>query len=415
MEALKKLEEVQRMVSFVTSSGFASDDPDSDGFLAHFLLFLVQTSGMLDMEKRCLLISENLSKISPAFLEEARVCITAEDSQQNFTMCPNLQLHPDNKRDIFPLRTNEKDMAMIRLDSMQRANSTLEDFCRSYFMFHGMDVNEQQTLFRFLPVLSFTESYIYQLDSFNEEILCSLMECSSLEKGPDFVDDKYRDVGNERLSNNIVDAFKTDPLRPLVVLLEHHGLLTDRLRTELNSGNEYWSLERKLCHALISKNEIPIEDVMRAIHLKSFDYRVLNLLLYQLREQPVNDLHMEFLSISEFLVEVSDDLYDYEDDVVENNFNIMRMFVRLYGASMAPSMLAKCISEAEEKYEHLLKALDPELSLKYMRRCEEATEEGGKVSGHKLGTWNMPPVIADEEAYRSLFLELKSNDSARLD
>eukprot|EP00268_Persea_americana_P045005 TRINITY_DN4567_c0_g1_i1.p1 TRINITY_DN4567_c0_g1~~TRINITY_DN4567_c0_g1_i1.p1 ORF type:complete len:309 (+),score=56.45 TRINITY_DN4567_c0_g1_i1:390-1316(+) len=308
MEALKKLEEVQRMVSFVTSSGFASDDPDSDGFLAHFLLFLVQTSGMLDMEKRCLLISENLSKISPAFLEEARVCITAEDSQQNFTMCPNLQLHPDNKRDIFPLRTNEKDMAMIRLDSMQRANSTLEDFCRSYFMFHGMDVNEQQTLFRFLPVLSFTESYIYQLDSFNEEILCSLMECSSLEKGPDFVDDKYRDVGNERLSNNIVDAFKTDPLRPLVVLLEHHGLLTDRLRTELNSGNEYWSLERKLCHALISKNEIPIEDVMRAIHLKSFDYRVLNLLLYQLREQPVNDLHMEFLSISEFLVEVSDDL-----------------------------------------------------------------------------------------------------------
>lgn len=35
-----------------------------------------------------------------------------------------------------------------------------------------------------------------QLDSFNEEILCSLMEYSSLEKGPDFVDDKYRDVSS---------------------------------------------------------------------------------------------------------------------------------------------------------------------------------------------------------------------------
>jgi hypothetical protein len=51
---------------------------------------------------------------------------------------------------------------------------------------------------------------------------------------------------------------------------------------------------------------------MREIHLKSFDYRVLNLLLYKLRGEEVNELHMDFLSISEFLVEVADDLFDYE-------------------------------------------------------------------------------------------------------
>lgn len=85
---------------------------------------------------------------------------------------------------------------------------------------------------------------------------------------------------------------------------------------------------------------------MRAIHLKSFDYRVLNLLLYKLRgeevssshhvpchflmrshipsvfglcfvfflletTEKVNELHMEFLSVSEFLVEVADDLYAF--------------------------------------------------------------------------------------------------------
>lgn len=33
--------------------------------------------------------------------------------------------------------------------------------------------------------------------------------------------------------------------------------------------------------------QIVVEDVMRAIHLKSFDYRVLNLLLYQLRGEKV--------------------------------------------------------------------------------------------------------------------------------
>lgn len=111
---------------------------------------------------------------------------------------------------------------------------------------------------------------------------------------------------------------------------------------------------------------------------------------------------MEFLSISELLVEVSDDLFDYEDDVVENNFNVLRMFVNYYGASAAPVMLARFISEAEEKYDQLFKALDPELSLKYQKRCEEATREGGKKCGPSLGTWHIPPVIADEAGYRKL-------------
>lgn len=87
--------------------------------------------------------------------------------------------------------------------------------------------------------------------------------------------------------------------------------------------------------------------------------------------------------------------------MLENNFNILRMFVRIYGPSRAPTMLAKSITEAEEKYEELLKTLDPELCMNYQKRCEEATKEGGKICGHSLGTWNMPVVIADEELYRS--------------
>lgn len=99
--------------------------------------------------------------------------------------------------------------------------------------------------------------------------------------------------------------------------------------------------------------------------------------------------------------------FDYEDDVIENSFNVLRMFVRIYGASKAPTMLAKYIAEAEQKYESLLKTLDPQLSLNYQKRCEEATKEGGKMSGHRLGTWSIPPVIVDEELYRSNFLNSK--------
>lgn len=36
--------------------------------------------------------------------------------------------------------------------------------CRTYFMFHGMDVSDPATLFKYLPILSFTEGYIYQVE-----------------------------------------------------------------------------------------------------------------------------------------------------------------------------------------------------------------------------------------------------------
>ncbi|CAL1377654.1 unnamed protein product [Linum trigynum] len=78
------------------------------------------------------------------------------------------------------------------------------------------------------------------------------------------------------------------------------------------------------------------------------------------------------------------------------------MFVRIYGPSRAPAKLAKCIGDAEEKYERLLKTLEPHLSKSYQRRCEEATREGGKLIGNPLGSWTIPRVIADEESFRAM-------------
>eukprot|EP00240_Pyramimonas_obovata_P010964 CAMPEP_0118929578 /NCGR_PEP_ID=MMETSP1169-20130426/6535_1 /TAXON_ID=36882 /ORGANISM="Pyramimonas obovata, Strain CCMP722" /LENGTH=120 /DNA_ID=CAMNT_0006871793 /DNA_START=553 /DNA_END=912 /DNA_ORIENTATION=+ len=54
------------------------------------------------------------------------------------------------------------------LHAMQRANSSLEDFVRSYFMFHNLDPHCPKACFKHLPILSFVESYIYLLDERNE-------------------------------------------------------------------------------------------------------------------------------------------------------------------------------------------------------------------------------------------------------
>ncbi|PON32849.1 ATP synthase subunit B [Parasponia andersonii] len=369
MESLRKLEELQKTIMLMQSYGVVSNssDHDSNRFIASLVLFLIKPCGELDLAKKCALVSDYVPKISSGFLQKASICLSQKGFQQH-NVGEEFQINCVDKSDSDFLQSDFEEMAMIGLDSVQRANSTLEDFCRSYFMFHGMDVNKPNEIFKYLPLLSFTESYIYQLDSLNEKTL------HAPRSGEKFLERRAKEVEPMFISK-FAHVFKTDPFRPLADLLGYHGLLTERMREEFKHGEEYWALERMLCCALVNRKEISVEDVIKAIHLKSFDYRVLNLLLYQLRGEQVNEVHMDFLSISEFLVEVADDLFDYEDDVLENNFNILRMFVRIYGPS-APAMVAKYIAQAEEKYSILLKTLDSQLSLEYHRRCEEATREG---------------------------------------
>ncbi|PVH35398.1 hypothetical protein PAHAL_7G172000 [Panicum hallii] len=390
MEALLELERVQRVLSLMSSlglcdAGSGGGGAAADRFLAQFLLFMVQPFDSLSMEKKFLLVSELLGKATPDTLEEVRHLSRLEADQD---ISSGALLQPNKKFKMQDDKSTIQAAPMVGFDAMTRAKSTLEDFCRSYFMFHGLDVNNPQFVFKYLPILSFTESYIYQLDASNEDSLDLVSDDSSSSKAL------------ERKKEAFDETSLSQMIEPLNGLFRSQGLMTDRLRTELESGIQYWSLERKLCQALSRNEKISIDDVMKAIHLKSFDYRVLNLLMYQLTGQQVNELHMDFLSISEFLVEISDDLYDYEDDVMNNTFNILRMYAAIYGPSEAPNMLAKCIGEAEEKYESFSKKLDPSLSGSYWRRCEEATKEGGKISGHAYGTWNIRPVISDEESFR---------------
>lgn len=255
MEQLKELEQVQNvmlmMQSVIAIDSSSNTNADSDRFLANFILFMMQPCGELNMSQKCELISEHFPKISSAFHEQAllQLCDRGNVCIEDF-----LSHHCDSEKSVGLSQMDCENIAMVSLESMERANSTLEDFCRSYFMFHEMDANSAESIFKYLPLLSFTESYIYQLDTINEKLLQLVFVKSS----------------------------ETDMFRPLSVILERHGILTDRIRHELKCGEEYWALERKLCCALTSKQEIQVEDALKAIHLKSFDYRVLNLLLYQL-------------------------------------------------------------------------------------------------------------------------------------
>ncbi|XP_031492565.1 uncharacterized protein LOC116259085 isoform X3 [Nymphaea colorata] len=361
MEALRELQDVQAMLSFIGDRGISSGDASSDRFLASFLLFMARSrSTEMGPAKRMDLIAECLPKLSAGILQEAQTRFAGEESGGD------KDAEGIRSAALSSVENVEEEFAVIGLDAMRRANSTVEDFVRSYFMFHGMDANNPGTVFRFLPILYFTESYIYQLDNINEIISNQSSRVSS----------KEVKLSSQWKVSRLMELFETDPFRPLCRVLEQHGLMTERISKELGFGVEYWALERHLCNSLTLKKN-------------------------------VNESHMEFLSVSEFLVEVADDLFDYEDDIVGNNFNILRMLTRVYGAAVAPSILAKCIADAEERYETLLKKLDPDLATNYQKRCEDATKEGGRTFGPSLGTWNIPRVISDEESFRRNILKTK--------
>ena len=51
---------------------------------------------------------------------------------------------------------------------------------------------------------------------------------------------------------------------------------------------------------------------------------MLNLLLFGLRKQLPQPELLAFLRVDEHLVDIGDDLVDYEDDVLKNCFNVYR-------------------------------------------------------------------------------------------
>lgn len=67
-----------------------------------------------------------------------------------------------------------------------------------------------------------------------------------------------------------------------------------------------------------------LAEALAAHEAKSFDYRLLHLVLHKLIGAPYDEGLLAFMEVDERLVDIGDDLTDYEDDVAQNSFNIYR-------------------------------------------------------------------------------------------
>ena len=183
--------------------------------------------------------------------------------------------------------------------------------------------------------------------------------------------------------------------------LRAQGLLSTDVDSELDSGLRYWALERRICSSLTQNIALSLEDVMACHQAKSFDYRVLHgVLVALLRTAPDAEAHaalLAFLRLDERLVDIGDDLTDYEDDVAANSFNLLRCFISLYGTAAAPLRLIELISEVEVAHAAALQALHEGHRRHFWARHVEAAAQP------RSEKWVLPSRLittADEPAFR---------------
>mmetsp|Transcript_42611 Transcript_42611/g.101170 ORF Transcript_42611/g.101170 Transcript_42611/m.101170 type:complete len:294 (-) Transcript_42611:161-1042(-) len=277
----------------------------------------------------------------------------------------------------------------ISFNALRRARRTVEDFAKSYF-FH-LDLTIPEDFFRFLDVLVYVEGTIYQMDERNEAM------CRA--------EDPVAAGG----------AAPLEGFEELRGVLRSLGLLDERVSAELDQGLSYWREERRLCAAMRSHPPLRAgctpeeaaaartftpEEVHECSLRKSFDYRVLNLVLHRLTERPYDETLLEFLLVDEHLVDISDDLVDYEEDIFANSFNIFRAYVFLFGSD-AQLKLVERISEWERRREGLLQQLPPAARERVRMRESEAAREDGADEAK----WAFPNPIFDEAKYLSTFSE----------
>jgi hypothetical protein len=233
-----------------------------------------------------------------------------------------------------PIALNDYLTPTISYRALEKTARTFAAIVQFYFPLYGLSETD---FLRFMPVLTFAEGAIYQIDE----------EYEAHVDDPNFVSQHLPVLRNVLTQLNLFD---------------------EALETELQRGLTYYRLEQQLC----SGATVTEEDITLANRFKCFDCRFLNRLLFKLTEQPYDEELLELFWLGEAVTEVEDDLMQYADDVQCNVYNSYRMFVRLYGVDAPQHLqcyLEGLLTEAEQRLA-LLEQTNPQLAEKLVELWE---------------------------------------------
>lgn len=250
----------------------------------------------------------------------------------------------------------------ISARALVKARGTVEDLVRSYFPLLGLPIDD---------VLCFADALYF--------IAASLYEC-----------DEANEAGGDPVGGGAwlsLEAF-----------LSGRGLLCERVRAALDRGASYWRSERRLAAAWAAPvggdaaEDALLAEATAASAAKSFDYEVLVLVVGALANvRPRVLARLELFNACFHLVEIEDDLRDYDADVASGAFNVFSAFARRRGRH-AEVALRAWIARAEARYRAALGALDArELAFHVDRN--EAQGGAGPAMAPRTGRWVVPAVV----------------------
>ncbi|RLC75502.1 MAG: hypothetical protein DRI61_14790 [Chloroflexi bacterium] len=200
---------------------------------------------------------------------------------------------------------------LISYKGMVKSADKLHDICFFYFPFHGLSFED---FFQYFPILCYVESLIYQSDY---------------------------DVESQKTSHSWT---KTKEI--ILSLLKEMGWYDPKVEEILNKGDVYWDLELRMNRG----ERFTYEDLVKAMELRTTDFRILHAILHCLLNKPYDEELANLFFPMEVIADIEDDLRNYEKDVKNKSFNIYRMFIKYYGKEEAPKRLQREL----EKYENLL-------------------------------------------------------------
>lgn len=290
-------------------------------------------------------------------------------------------------------------MNILSFKALRKAGKVL-GFVSSIYS-HSHNLNQKDYL-TYADILCFVEGALYLIDDNNE--------------GGSGDKDKLLQFDFSNLYSISSDEFRInlDRNRYLAVLyafLNDHGFYDSYVARQLRDGLLFYKLEQWCLRCIRDANErhhLSEDLILRCNALHSYDIRMLNLLVYQLTKQPYNQEYLDFFYNHEKLLEIFIDLQEYRKEVLDDSFNVYRMYVHLYpNIEQCKAQFTKFILDSERdccaipayiklKYPNFMDLLRETL-IEYHKDMK--TPKSNKAMGERL--WSLPEPIVDEQKFRA--------------
>ncbi|CAF4335163.1 unnamed protein product [Didymodactylos carnosus] len=286
---------------------------------------------------------------------------------------------------------------VLSFHGLRKARRVLQYISCQYMYYHNLEPKDFMT---YMDILTFVESAIYLIDEVNEQ-------ADENEKRFKFDFSNKNILSDNEFFDNVNRNYQ---LSTLFYFLKNHNFYDNYVHRQLHDALLYYKLEQYCVSSFTesnSNNPLNEDLVQKCNSLRSFDIRLLDLILYKLTNQPYEDELLKCLYYREIMYESADDLLSYEQDILKNTFNIYRMYAHLYpnNSELYFNKYIRILADQYKKIFNYLLLQNPQL-MKQHQQLDERNPSGliyKEIKSNEFDVtenWIRPKCIHDEYTWK---------------